>query len=137
MSADWFFDTNILIYAMTPADRRSARAESLLQQGGLISVQVLNEFANVAHRKLKRSWPEIIDALDGLRILFPRPQPIGTAEHEVALTLARRYGFGFYDSLIIASALKAGCQTLWSEDMHNGQVIDGQLAIRNPFSSDW
>ncbi len=135
MSADWFFDTNILIYAMTPADRRSIRAESLLRQGGSVSVQVLNEFANVAHRKLKRSWPETVDALAALRVLFPQPRPIGAAEHDAALAIAHRYGLAFYDSMIIASALEAGCSTLWSENMHDEQIIDGQLTIRNPFAS--
>jgi predicted nucleic acid-binding protein len=135
MSADWFFDTNVLIYATTPADRRAVPAGSLLRQGGSISVQVLNEFANVAHRKLKRSWPEIVDALAALRILFPQPYPIGTTEHEAALAIAHRYRFAFYDSLIIATALEAGCSTLWSEDMHDGQDIDGRLTIRNPFAT--
>jgi predicted nucleic acid-binding protein len=134
MSAELFFDTNILIYAIAQDDRRTVRAASLLQQGGTISVQVLNEFANVAHRKLKRSWPEIIEALAALRILFPEPRPIGLTIHEAAVEIAYQNGFALYDSLIIASALEAGCSTLLSEDMHDGQVIGGQLTIRNPFA---
>jgi predicted nucleic acid-binding protein len=73
--------------------------------------------------------------LAALRILFPQPRPIGTAEHETALAIAHRYSFAFHDSLIIASALEAGCATLWSEDMQDGQMIDGRLTIRNPFVS--
>lgn len=133
MSAEFFLDTNVLIYGIAQNDLRSMRAVSLLHQGGTISVQVLNEFTNVAHRKLRRSWPEIIEALDALHILFPSPKPIGLATHEAAIGIAQRDGVAFYDALIIASALEAGCSVLWSEDMQNGRVIDGRLTIRNPF----
>jgi len=133
MSADVFLDTNILVYAVIHDDARTARASSLLRQGGTISVQVLNEFTNVALRKLKRSWPEIIDALGALRILFPNPAPIEYATHTAALAIAQWEGFSFYDSLIVASALEAGCSALLSEDMQNGRVIKGRLTIRNPY----
>ena len=132
MNADVFLDTNVLIYAIAQDDARTAQA--LLQQGGMISVQVLNEFANVAHRKLKRRWPDIIEALAALRILFPAPQAIGFATHQAAVTIAQRYGFALYDALIIASALEAGCSFLLSEDLHDGQVIEDRLTIRNPFT---
>jgi predicted nucleic acid-binding protein len=134
MSADAFFDTNILVYGIVRNDRRTEKAAALLQQGGTVSVQVLNEFVNVARRKLKRSWPEIMNALAALRILFPEPRPIGLGTHEAAVEIAAANGFAFYDSLIIASALEAGCSTLLSEHMKDGQVIDGRLTIRNPFA---
>jgi predicted nucleic acid-binding protein len=133
MSADRFLDTNILVYGIVQRDARTSHAESLLRQGGTISVQVLNEFTNVAHRKLKRSWLEINQAVDALRVLFPDPRPILAATHEAALAIAQREGFAFYDSLIIASAIEAGCSTLLSEDMQSGRVINGRLTIRNPF----
>jgi len=133
MSADVFLDTNILVYATVHDDARATCASSLLRRGGTISVQVLNEFTNVAQRKLKRSWPEIIDALGVFHVLFPDPAPIRLATHRAALEIAQRDGFAFYDSLIIASALEAGCSTLWSEDMQNARVIEGRLTIRNPF----
>jgi predicted nucleic acid-binding protein len=133
MSADVFLDTNILVYAIAGNDTRTAQAAALLRQGGVISVQVLNEFANVARRKLRRSWPEIAEALASLRVLFPDPRPIGLATHDAAVGIAARNGFAFYDSLIVASALEAGCLTLLSEDLQDGQVIDGRLTIRNPF----
>jgi predicted nucleic acid-binding protein len=134
MNADIFLDTNVLIYAIARDDARTAQARALLQQGGTISVQVLNEFANVTHRKLKRPWPDIVEALAALRILFPTPQAIGLATHQAAVAIAQRYGFAFYDSLIVASALEAGCSSLLSEDLHDGQVIEGRLTIRNPFA---
>ena len=139
MSADVFLDTNILVYGVVQRDARTPRAESLLRQGCTISVQVLNEFTNVARRKLRRTWPEINQAVGALRVLFPEPRAILAVTHAAALAIAQREGFAFYDSLIVASAIEAGCSTLLSEDMQHGRVIIGgqtladSLTIRNPF----
>ena len=134
MNGDVFLDSNVLIYAITSDDPRAAVATALLERGGAISVQVLNEFANAARRKLKRSWPEIAQALAALRVLCADPVPLTAATHAAALGIAEREGFGFYDSLIVASALEAGCAMLLSEDMQDGRRIDGRLTIRNPFA---
>ena len=128
-----FFDTNVLVYAALQPDPRSDAARALLRGGGVVSVQVLNEFANVARRKLRRTWPEVQQALAAVRALCPAPRPITTATHEAALALAERTGYAVYDALILASALEAGCDTVCSEDMQDGQVIEGRLTIRNPF----
>ncbi len=128
-----FLDTNLLVYAALQPDARSDRARALLAAGGVISVQVLNEFANVARRKLRRPWPEVKQALADIRSLCPPPLPITLATHEAALGIADRFGYRFYDGLIIASALEARCATLLSEDMQDGQVVEGKLTIRNPF----
>lgn len=133
MSRGVFLDSNVLVYAALQPDRRTAVAKDLLAQGGTISVQVLNEFANVARRKLRRPWPEIARALADIRAVCPAPLPLTVATHEAALALATRHGFAFYDALIVAAALEAGCATLLSEDMQDGQVIEGRLTIRNPF----
>ena len=133
MSGTVFLDSTVLIYAALQPDPRSKVAQDLLAQGGRISVQVLNEFANVARRKLRRPWPEVARALADIRALCPAPLPLTVATHEAALVLAARYGFAFYDALIIASALEAGCPSLLSEDMQDGQVIEERLTIRNPF----
>ena len=130
-----FFDTNVLLYAIGQQDARTPTADALLEQGGLISVQVLDELASVAHRKLRMSWPEVTDALGAIRILCPSPIPITTETHDAALRLAGQYGFHIYDALIVAAALKADCTTLYSEDLQSGQVIDGRLTILNPFSA--
>jgi predicted nucleic acid-binding protein len=132
MSAEVFLDTNILIYAFGRDVTRTTQAVALLRQGGTISVQVLNEFTNIARRKLRRSWPEIIEARR-LRILFPDPKPISMATHEAALAIAQRDHLGWYDSLIVAAALEAGCSALLSEDLQHGRIIDGRLTVRNPF----
>lgn len=130
-----FLDTNLLLYAALQPDPRSDAARALLAQGGVVSVQVLNEFAAVARRKLHRPWPEIIQALAAIRSLCQPPQPLTLATHEAALSLAGRYGFPLYDALIVAAALEAGCTTLFSEDLQDGQVIEGRLTIRNPFAA--
>lgn len=128
-----FFDSNVLLYTLAADDPRAAIAAALLGRGGIVSVQVLNEFANVASRKLKLSWAEVSEALALLRILCAPPLPLTVATHEAALAVAARYRFSFYDALIVASALEADCTTLFSEDMQDGQVIDGRLTIQNPF----
>jgi predicted nucleic acid-binding protein len=133
MSDKAFFDSNVLIYAMVSGDSRRERAQQLVAQGGVISVQVLNEFVAVARRKMRMPREDVIVALDAVRILFPSPVSITLDTHEVALKIAQQYGFGIYDALIASSALEANCSTLYSEDMQDGQVIEKQLTIRNPF----
>lgn len=130
-----FLDTNVLLYAALQPDRRSDTARTVLRAGGVVSVQVLNEFANVARRKLGRPWAEIRQALAAIRTLCRPPLPLTAATHEHALTLAGQTGYSFYDALIIASALDAGCDALLTEDMHDGQLIAGRLRIRNPFAA--
>lgn len=129
-----FLDTVILVYAVSTDTPRSERAEVLLQRGGFISVQVLNEFAAVAHRKLKMTWEEIREALRAVRSLCEPAAAITASTHESALRLAARYRYNFYDALILAAALESGCRTLYSEDMQHGQTIEG-LTIQNPFGS--
>jgi predicted nucleic acid-binding protein len=135
MSDKVFLDTNILLYTIGQHDARTPTAEALLANGGLISVQVLNELAAVAHRKLRMSWADVTDALGAIRILCPSPIPITTEMHDAALRLAGQHGFHIYDALIVAAALEADCVTLYSEDLQSGQVIDGRLTIHNPFNA--
>jgi predicted nucleic acid-binding protein len=133
MSDKAFFDTNVLIYAIAQNDSRGVRAEELLAEGGVVSVQVMNEFVSVSRRKLHMPWAEVIEALDAIRILCPAPVPISIEMHESALNIAQKYGYGIYDALIAAAALEAKCSMLYSEDLQDGQVIDKRLTIRNPF----
>jgi predicted nucleic acid-binding protein len=133
MSDKAFFDTNVFVYAIIQDDPRSDHAEELIAQGGTVSVQVLSEFAAVARRKTKMPWVEIRRALDGIKVLCPDPLPLTLDTHQEALAIAERYGYKIYDALIVASALEARCTILYSEDMQDGQMIDGKLTIRNPF----
>ena len=129
-----FLDTDILIDSIAKDDPRGARAEELLAAGGVVSVQVLNEFTTVARRKLQMSWEEVTEALDAIRVLCPSPVPITLHTHEAALKIAQRYGYRIYDALIAASAVEAKSSTLYSEDLQDGQIVEEQLAIRNPFA---
>jgi len=130
--ADRFFDTNVLLYLLSPDIGKADRAEALLAEGGLISVQVLNEFASVASRKLGMSWVEIREILGTIRAVC-QVVPLTSESHDRALTLSERYGFSIYDSLILASALLAGCTTVFSEDLQDGQRIHDQVTVHNPF----
>jgi predicted nucleic acid-binding protein len=127
-----FLDTNVVLYAFRQDDAHGQIAETLLAAGGTLSIQVLNEFVAVARRKLNRSWKEVRGALNILRVFCPEPVPLTLETHERALQIAERYGYSIFDALIIAAALHAGATTLYSEDMRDGQRIDG-LTIRNPF----
>ncbi len=132
MTAKPFLDTNVLIYAFAADDPRSERAEALVAAGGVISVQVLNEFVNVSRRKLARQWPEIESQIRVLRTLLDPPIPLTVDLHDTALAHARDHNLAFYDALIVAAAGHAGCSILFTEDMHDGQAL-GKLTIRNPF----
>ncbi len=133
MSARVFFDTNILVYSVGQADGKSEKAEALLGLGGYVSVQVLNEFAAVASRKLGMSWSEVSEALAAIRTLCHPPLALRVSTHESALQIAARYNYSIYDSLILASAIEAKCTTLYPEDLHPGQVLENLLTIRNLF----
>lgn len=127
-----FLDTNVLVYAFT-SDRRAPIAHALLERGCVISVQGLNEFANVARRKLAMSWAEVGDALSAIRTLCRAVRPLDLETHRDALRLAERYGYAIFDALIIAAALRAGCDVLFSEDLQDGMLIDRRLRIVDPF----
>jgi predicted nucleic acid-binding protein len=133
MSDRAFFDTNVLVFALGQRDDRTPIAEGLLAAGGVISVQVLNELASVAHRKLKMSWSDVTAALDAIRTLCPSPVCLTLATHDAALRLAVSHDYHICDALIIAAALEAECTTLYSEDLDAGQIIESRLTIRNPF----
>ena len=127
-----FLDTNVLIYAQG-GGRKSEVARQAILAGGVISVQVLNEFAAVLRRKFRFEWDVIAEAIADARIALDPVRPIDVAIHTEALARARSHGFSFYDSLIVASALEAGCDTLLTEDLQTGRRIAG-LTIVDPFA---
>ena len=127
-----FFDTDALLYVASDDPAKADRAERLIGAGGIISVQVLNEIANVARRKMGMSWTETRAFLSTMRGLLP-VQALTIDVHETGLVLAERYGLSVYDAMIAASALHADCDTLWSEDMQDGLVLEGRLRVINPF----
>jgi predicted nucleic acid-binding protein len=113
-------------------DPRRPVAERLLAAGGTVSVQVLNEFANVARTKLKWPWIDIEATLALVRSRSGRVRDISVLTHEAAIVLARDHNLAFYDALIVAAAIEAGCDTLFTEDMQNGRKF-GSLTVVNPF----
>jgi predicted nucleic acid-binding protein len=127
-----FFDTNVLVYIASGDPTKADQAEAAIGDGGAISVQVLNELTNVARRKMQMSWADTHAFLITLRGLLT-VHPVTLEIHETGLELAERYGFSVYDAMIAASALHAGCETLWSEDMQPGMALDEGLRIVNPF----
>lgn len=129
-----FFDTNVLLYLLSEDNRKADRAEAIIVMGGVISVQVPNEFASVAFRKLGMAYGEIQirDTLGAIRAVC-QIQPVTIGTHDLDLNIAERFGFSLYDSLIVSSALQSGCSILYSEDMQHGQEIDAQLVITGPF----
>jgi predicted nucleic acid-binding protein len=131
MPADVFFDTNVLIYLLSRDAAKADRAEALLAEGGVISVQVLNEFASVALGKKALQFDELKEILSVIHAACS-VKPLEIETHELGLSLAERYRFSVYDSLIVAAALRSGCSVLFSEDLRHGQRIE-RLVIRNPF----
>ena len=127
-----FLDTNIFVYGHTQGDR-SEVARFLATEPYTISVQVLNEFANVALRKLRLPWPIVEPALADMAEVASAVLPLTMLTHQRGLRIAKRYKLQIYDGVLLASALEAGCDTLWSEDMHDGMVVEEQLTVRNPF----
>jgi predicted nucleic acid-binding protein len=130
---DSFFDTNVLVYLALEDGAKAERAGQLVKSGGTISVQVLNEIANVLRAKRTRSWGEVRNLLSTLQQLLT-VEPITLQTHAAGLAISERYRLAIYDSMIVAAAVLSGSHTLWSEDMHDGLVVNGQLTIRNPFA---
>ncbi|MGC2032816.1 MAG: PIN domain-containing protein [Steroidobacteraceae bacterium] len=130
--ADSFFDTSVLLYLLSDDTVKADRIETLLAARGVISVQVLNEFAVVALRKLKIPLNEVREILDTIRAVCA-VEPITVETHDRGLAVFERYKFSLYDSMLVATALISGAKILYSEDMQHGQIIDNQLRVTNPF----
>ena len=127
-----FIDSNVLLYLLSKDAKKADAAEAALRAGGVISVQVLNEIANVALRKIGMSWVETNQFLASVRSLCA-VQSLTVETHDRGRDVAERYGLSVYDAMIVAAALLAGCTVLYSEDMQDGLVVDKQLRIANPF----
>jgi predicted nucleic acid-binding protein len=128
-----FIDSNVLLYLTWTDEPKRLRARALLARGDLhTSVQVLNELTNVARRKRRRPWPEIEEFLSFVRD-FTAVHPLTVQTQAAGVPLAERHNFSVYDAQIVASALAAGCESLWSEDMQHGLVVEDRLTILNPF----
>ncbi len=130
MSAE-FADTNVILYLLDDGPKAD-RAEQILGRKPRISVQVLNEALANCRRKARLNWEETRLFLAGIQATS-EVEALSLQSHEVGRALAERYDLSIYDAMIVASALIAGCTTLWSEDMQDGMLIEDQLRIVNPF----
>lgn len=127
-----FFDTNVILYLLD-GGIKADQAEKLLQSGGMISVQVLNETLVNCRRKAGLNWDEARTFLAGIRSLV-NVQVLTTEVHDIGVAVGSRYQLSFYDAMIVAAGLVSGCDELLSEDMHDGLVVEKTLTIRNPFN---
>ena len=127
-----FIDSNVVLYLFSSDTAKADKAEQVLEAGGFISVQVLNEVTSVCLRKLKMTWQEV-DAVHLALKATCVALPLTLATHEMAVQYAKRFKLSFYDANIVASAVSSGASTLLSEDMQSGLMIDG-LSIQNPFT---
>jgi predicted nucleic acid-binding protein len=132
-AADQFFDSNVVLYLISDDDTKADQAEELISEGGQISVQVLNESASIAIRKLKMTHEEVREVLSTVRAIC-QVNPLTEETHDLGMQIAERYQLSIYDAMIAASALAAGCTTLFSEDMQDGLVINRKLKVKNPFA---
>ena len=130
-AADAFFDTNVLLYLLSGDAAKANRAEQIIASGGVVSVQVLNEFAAVGVRKLALRIRDIREILSVVRAVC-NVTPVDLETHDLGLDLAERHRFSIYDALIVAAALRARCTVLHTEDLQDNQKIE-RLTIRNPF----
>src|SRR5688572_25754058 len=115
MSDRSFLDTNVLLYLLSDEQAKADCAEGLVAQGGVVSVQVLNEIAAVTIRKFGRSWSDV-QAILAVGRDFCSVETLTLETHEKGMALAERYKLSVYDAMIVASALLAGSTTLYSED---------------------
>ena len=134
MNGNFFIDTNILVYCYTDDEpgKKQKALEIVENTNSFISTQVLTELSNTLKRKFTLSWQDIelvlSEVASGFNVFINKPIII-----EQACRIADKYQYTFYDSLIISAALACNCDTLYSEDMHDGQVIENVLTIVNPF----
>lgn len=133
-SRSCFLDTNVLLYTISEDNDKAQLAEGLLAAGGIVSVQVLNEFAHVALRKLGLRLSEVQELLAGVRH-FCRVEPLTSDTHDLGLAYCHRFGYSVYDCMILAAATLAECSVVLTEDMQADQQVSDTLTIRNPFAS--
>jgi len=128
-----FIDTNVIVYLLSGERAKAERAEKLIAAGGVVSVQVLNEFAAVARRKAGLDWLETSDVLTAVRANCAVAS-LTVEVHERALKIAEATNLHIYDATIVAAAAINNCAVVYSEDLSNNQTIDG-VRIKNPFKA--
>jgi len=129
-----FVDTNVAVYALGRDSDKKARAKQILDDAPVASSQVINEAISVLMGKQRFAREEAYEVADAImKLVAVAPVTANTVRD--AMTVGLRYGLSHWDSLIVAAALAAGCDTLYSEDMQDGQVFGDRLTVRNPFAA--
>jgi len=128
-----FIDTNVIVYLASGDARKADRSEKILAAGGVLSVQVLNEYVSVARRKLALSWTETREVIAAVKSAC-EIVPSSVEAQAAAMRISETSQLSIYDASIVAAALEAGCDTLLSEDMQHGQKFE-TLSIVNPYRS--
>ena len=132
MQGKIFVDSNVILYLFTDAEDKKYKAYDVLVNSPTISIQVLNELSNILFKKYGLTGKEIKEHIDFL-LDFVNVSLITISTINLALDLKDKYKYSYYDSLIIATAIENNCSVLYTEDMQDGQVIEGKLKIVNPF----
>jgi len=127
-----FIDSNVVLYLLSGDEAKADKAEAILQAGGFVSVQVLNEVTSVCRRKLNMPWHEVDAILQAVKASC-EVQPLTLASHDKAVEIAKMFTLSFYDANIVACAVMSGASVLLSEDMQAGLLIDS-VRIQNPFT---
>ena len=134
MNANFFVDSNIVLYALDNATFKNEIALDLIRKKPIISTQVVLESVNICLKKFKFSkevsYQHGLNLIDTCTLTLINKRTL-----ILAFKISLQYHYSHWDSLIISSALQNNCTKLYSEDLHNGQVIDKKLTIINPFSN--
>jgi predicted nucleic acid-binding protein len=136
MNGNVFIDSNVLVYCYSKTEREKQQKAFYIIDSNpflFISSQVIQEFCNIAHKKLFLQEGDLHNAILEIESVFSiYNNTVDTVKR--ANSIKYKYNYSFYDSLILAAALECNCHILFSEDMQEGQVIENKLRIINPFN---
>ena len=135
MQGNGFIDTNVLIYLFDRNVEKKNIAKELLKSEPHISIQVCNKLTNILIKKFKVPHSDIKEALNRIE-MFATVHSLSLENIDLALDIKERHGYSFYDSLILSSAIRAGCDILYTEDLQHNQKVLQKLTIVNPFQKD-
>ncbi len=132
MTARFFADTNVVLYTIGTDERKREVARGILARNPEVSAQVINEAVNVCLRRFsfsrERAYAFADSVMRRVDVL-----PVGESTIRKGAEIAMRHQLSNWDALIVAAALLAGCDTLYSEDLQHGPVFENCLAVVNPF----
>ncbi|MCL2078377.1 MAG: PIN domain-containing protein [Oscillospiraceae bacterium] len=129
-----FLDTNVFVYTQSSVEpkKRTISLNAIEQYDCVVSTQIFSEICNVMIKKLQMHIDEVKQIIaavnDKCSVAVVTYDTV-----QLALDLKERYGYSYYDSLVLATALESGCQKIFTEDMRNGQIIENTLKIVNIF----